>query len=398
VRRGLIPIAGTAAGFMEFMGAPSSNPERLALWLKEFRGVPGDPVRFDLATVPPHLTARLAVIQATGDGTGARPHGVPLAEGSDVGMLRRRCAAAARAELERLARTAHPAPWRRFEIDELEDITMVAVGGGDVPVHPCLTRRANTVEVGFEWSAPEAARRSREGAAYLARLMLHRQSRDLARSIGADSAFLLAASPHLEGDALLDWLLQLTFERACFRGAEPPRKRVHFEAAVEAGREHLYGALTEAMAAAQSWFAEAREVRRHLDDPRARRHADLAEETAAHLRRLLNPESFSMISTEWMRQVPRYIKAEARRWQRLLARGSEPPGVLGALQEWSGRAAALERQVGAELRWLQQLDELNAWIEEYRVSLYAQELRTLGPVSAARLRVRAADIDAWLTR
>jgi hypothetical protein len=32
------------------------------------------------------------------------------------------------------------------------------------------------------------------------------------------------------------------------------------------------------------------------------------------------------------------------------------------------------------------------------VSLYAQELKTLGPVSAARLEARAAEIEAWLTR
>ena len=50
------------------------------------------------------------------------------------------------------------------------------------------------------------------------------------------------------------------------------------------------------------------------------------------------------------------------------------------------------------MRWIPQLDELHAWIEEYRVSLYAQELKTLGPVSAARLAARTAEIDAWLTR
>jgi hypothetical protein len=32
------------------------------------------------------------------------------------------------------------------------------------------------------------------------------------------------------------------------------------------------------------------------------------------------------------------------------------------------------------------------------VSLYAQELKTLGPVSAARLEQRAAGVEAWLAR
>ena len=54
--------------------------------------------------------------------------------------------------------------------------------------------------------------------------------------------------------------------------------------------------------------------------------------------------------------------------------------------------------MAAELRWTPQLAELRFWIEEYRVSLYAQELKTFGPISAARLEQRAAEIDAWLNR
>jgi ATP-dependent helicase HrpA len=92
------------------------------------------------------------------------------------------------------------------------------------------------------------------------------------------------------------------------------------------------------------------------------------------------------------------MKAEERRWQRLLARGSEPPQILRELDEWTARGAQLEARVAAEMRWLPQLEEFQMWIEEYRVSLYAQELRTQGPVSAARLGARAAAIDAWITR
>jgi hypothetical protein len=41
---------------------------------------------------------------------------------------------------------------------------------------------------------------------------------------------------------------------------------------------------------------------------------------------------------------------------------------------------------------------LHHWTLEYRVSLYAQELKTLGPVSAVRLEARAAEVEAWLSR
>jgi ATP-dependent helicase HrpA len=63
------------------------------------------------------------------------------------------------------------------------------------------------------------------------------------------------------------------------------------------------------------------------------------------------------------------------------------------------RAANLCSSSRAELRWLPQLEELRWWIEEYRVSLYAQELKTPAvPISAARLQERAAAIEAGFKR
>ncbi|MDP9011433.1 MAG: ATP-dependent RNA helicase HrpA [Pseudomonadota bacterium] len=393
-RRSLIPIAAAVASFMEFMGGPSTNVQRLADWLRDPRGIPSSLIRFDFDAVPAHLTARLAVV----DGSGDLAQGRELAQGTDVGLLRRRCAAAARAELDRAAGAAHPTSWRRFELDELAQTAAIDCAEGFVQVCPTLVRRAQSVEVGFEWSREEALRRSREGAAFLARLMLERQTRELAKLIASDTQLLLAASPYVAGEGLVDMLLQLILRRACFQDAEAPRTRQAFDAAVEAGRARLYPAHEELTAAARTWFGEARAVRRLLDDPRARAHAELAEETHAHLRRLLSGDTISHVSADWLRQWPRYIKAEERRWQRLLARGSEPTHIAGELAQWTARARRLEAQVTAELRWIAQLDELHAWIEEYRVSLYAQELRTLGPVSAPRLFARAAEIEAWLTR
>jgi ATP-dependent helicase HrpA len=139
-------------------------------------------------------------------------------------------------------------------------------------------------------------------------------------------------------------------------------------------------------------------VRRALDDPRTALSADAVEESHEHLRRLLRPGALESTSGEWLRQLPRYLKAEERRWQRHAARGGEPANIVRELRAWSARHQALETRVHAEMRWIPELAELQHWIEEYRVSLYAQELKTLGPISAARLETRAAEIEAWIAR
>ncbi|MGD0492247.1 MAG: ATP-dependent RNA helicase HrpA [Steroidobacteraceae bacterium] len=388
VRRNLIPIAATAESFLSFMGAPSADLAALGAWLHESRAIPLEQLRFDSTQIPLHLIPRISVLGEGGE----------IASGMDLAELRRRTAFEARRELERRAHAAYPEPWRRFELEELPPSVPLDLPQGSVPIFPTLKRVRGAVEVRFEWSAAEAAQSFAEGAVHLARVMLERQMRDLAKLAAADMRLVLAAASYFGRDELIDLLLQLACRRACFADLEPPRTREGFEAAVDRGRADLHAMLEQAIVEVGGWLAEARNVRRLLEDSRARAQPLAVEQTQAHLGALLRPEWLQALSSDWLRQVSRYLKAEERRWQRIFARGGEPPHVLAELEAWSSRAAALAGRAAAELRRAPGLDELKLWIEEYRVSLYAQELKTRAPISAARLAQREAQIGAWLGR
>ncbi|HEY2635203.1 MAG TPA: ATP-dependent RNA helicase HrpA [Steroidobacteraceae bacterium] len=394
-RRHLIPIGDTAAQFLastRMNAGPraAADPHSLKVWLKEQRGIPEPLLRFDLAAVPAHLMPQLAV---TADGK-------ELAQGKTPAELRRASAAAARAELDRRSRAAYglAGPWRRFEIDELPESVPLAFEQGTVQVYPTLVWGGHALELRYEWSAAEARRSWRQGAGHLARIMLAAQARDLSKTLAGNASLLLAASPYLKSDALIEAVLQPVFRRACFDDEEAPRTREAFDRAVDQGRARLHPCLEEAIGVALSWFTETRAVRRALDDPRTALAADAVDESHEHLRRLLSAGNLESLSADWLRQLPRYLKAEERRWQRSAARGGEPAHIVLELRKWSARFRSLAQQIGAELRWIPELDELQNWIEEYRVSLYAQELKTLGPISAARLETRAAEIEAWTAR
>jgi ATP-dependent helicase HrpA len=389
-RRSLIPIAQTAAAFLSDATVAGADAAHLKKWLKEQRGVPDALIRFDFAAVPLHLTVQLTVTQ----------DGREIARGSDLAELRRRCAAGGRAELERRAREVYGTfgPWRRFAADELPDSATLILEQGALQVYPTLIQRGSSLQVQYEWSPEEAQHAWQEGAVRLARTMLERQVRDLSKSIAGSVPLLLSASTYINGDDLTDMLLQLAFRGACFAEAAAPRTRTAYELAVDRGRERLYASWEEMSAMTSRWLTEAASVRQSLDDPRIRILSDAAEETRQHLRRLLDHRVIKNMSPEWLRQLPRYLKAEQRRWQRNAVRGGEPPNIAREVHLWSARYLDLERQLGAELRWSPKLDEFRFWIEEYRVSLYAQELKTLAPISAARLEQRAADIEAWLYR
>ena len=389
-RRSLIPVAATAAAFVADTQGATADATHLKAWLKDRRGIAEALLRFDASAVPAHLTPQLTITQK----------GREIARGTDLERLRRECAPAARAELERHARAAYAllGAWRRFELNRLPEDQPLTLEQGTIWVFPTLAKRDSGLQAQFEWSAEEAQRTWQDGSVRLARAMLEPQSRDLAKSIGSSVALLLRASPYLDSDALIDVLLQLTFRSACFAEAEAPRTKVEFEAAVDQGRERLYPCLEQVSAMILSWLNEASEVRQTLDDSRVRLLAEPAEETRRHIGRLLDHSTLTTASLDWLRQLPRYLKAEQRRWQRNTVRGSEAAHIGAELKQWSARHQDLEKRVAAELRWTPKLTELRFWIEEYRVSLYAQELKTLGPISAARLEQRAADIESWLSR
>ena len=388
-RRGLIPVAATAAVFLaDTQGA--ADAAHLQAWLKERRGIPEALLRFDPSAVPAHLTPQLSIMH----------EGREIARGTDLKRLRRDCAVLGRAELERRARADHAliGTWRRFELDQLPERAPLIMEQGTIWVFPTLEQRQSGLHLQYEWSDEEAMRTWRDGAVRLARVMLERQARDLAKSIGGSVSLLLSASPYLNSDELIDTLLQRTVRCACFAEAEPPRTKVEFEAAVDKGRERLYPCLEQASAMIQNWLKETAEVRQTLDDSRLAPLADAVEETRLHLKRLLDFATIGSVSLDWLRQVPRYLKAELRRWQRNTVRGGEPKHIAAELEQWSARYQDLEQRLAAELRWTPKLLELRFWIEEYRVSLYAQELKTLGAVSAARLSARATELEAWLNR
>jgi ATP-dependent helicase HrpA len=387
-RRRIIPVSATAARYLS-EGGGAGDPGELGAWLRARLGLPAALLRFDRTQVPPYLSPRIAVA-----GEELEPESA-----SELKQLRRRAAAAARAELDRWSAAGYPEPWRRFEADTLEETTRLAVPAGELTVYPTLRAAQGTVRVRYEWSLAEAQRTLEEGGVHLARIVLAPQVRQLAQTLGKEMRLVLAAAPLMTGRDLIEVLIQRSVRAACFKEEPLPRTRAAFEAAVERGRAELQERAAELVATAFEWFELARAVRRVLEDPRAvRGQAAAVEETHAHLQRLFQPRLLAGLAPDSLRQLPRYLKAEQRRWQRVLARGTESAEILRELDHWTVRQAELEHEVASELRWLPELEALRLWIEEYRVSLYAQELKTLGPISAPRLEMRAAAIQAWLDR
>jgi ATP-dependent helicase HrpA len=100
--------------------------------------------------------------------------------------------------------------------------------------------------------------------------------------------------------------------------------------------------------------------------------------------RLFSVKTLSTIKREHLVQYPRYIRALEIRLEKLPMQISKDRQWLDEIQQFSQRAndqepASLSRELTMELQAYE-------WaVEEYRVSLFAQQLGTKMPISSKRL-------------
>jgi ATP-dependent helicase HrpA len=127
-----------------------------------------------------------------------------------------------------------------------------------------------------------------------------------------------------------------------------------------------------------------RSLRRTLDAPAKKdAHASTRSELAAQLAELVGPRMLTDTPREWRQHLPRYLRAAEQRWEK---RGQRTEPTLAA--EARTAAARLEQWRAARPPgppWPGSVVEYRWLLEEFRVSLFAQQLGTARPVSAKRL-------------
>ena len=164
---------------------------------------------------------------------------------------------------------------------------------------------------------------------------------------------------------------------------EPPiRTQAAFDAALRKGRSEFVPAADELRALLTEVLPLHRKLRRDLEAADARSEAVRAD-IAAQIDALVGPRFLTATPAEWRRHLPRYLKAAELRWDK---RGQRQERELAA--QVHAAAARLEHwrsSVPEGWPWPNAMVEYRWLIEELRVSLFAQALGTVRPISAKRL-------------
>lgn len=181
-------------------------------------------------------------------------------------------------------------------------------------------------------------------------------------------------------DELREQIVALTLERA-FLLDPLPLYAESFRRRVEEGRGRLTLIAFEVARLALLVLTEYAAALRKLKDSRPA--PDVSQDIQGQLARLV-PKLFVM-QTPWaqMAQLPRYLKAITLRLDKLRSDPARDAARLAEVRPLDQRyvRCLIDRKGARDAR----LEEFRWMLEELRVSLFAQELRTPQPVSAKRL-------------
>jgi ATP-dependent helicase HrpA len=380
-RRALVPLPDTATAALAVIGdrvGQQSLPIALAEALRVARNVEIAPTAFDERTLPVHLKLRIAVVAADGH---------VLAAGRELRALQRELGVAAGAS-PTVEAAAVPARFQRsnlqrWDIGDLPDSVVVAARPRDLTLYPCLVDVGGRVDLTLEPPGPAALARHRGGVRRLFLKALPQQAAMIRDRALADRALVLNYHGIGDGAALVDDLLLASAEQS-FELDPAPRTASEFAVRLARGRAQL---VTEAEGL-RTLLAEIlplqRALRRALEPAAATdAHTRIRAELAAQLAELVNPRMLTATPREWRGHLPRYLRAAEQRWQKRgqreeANRAAEVRVAAARLEHW--RASRPEGGAWpaaiVEYRWL---------LEEFRVSLFAQQLGTARSVSAKRL-------------
>jgi len=382
IRRQVVPIPDWVDAALETM-VPDDVPltEALGEFLRRRTGVRVHPDDWRLDQLEPHLVMNLRVVDHAGQ---------TLGQGRDARELERRFEAAAGEGARALAREASAADdLETLPTEGLPESRVTTQAGIRVEAFPALVPSGEAFRVEL-FDHPDKAREAhRDGVVALAMRELPQVVREIERLAGVETCALLFAKVGSRRQ-LADDLVRAVFAQVV--AVDPlPRSSEELVARLAQGREalvpearRLLGILEEAL---KGHLAVTKALKGNLNLALALVYSDLK----AQMARLVHP-GFIREAGEWLEAYPRYMEAASIRLEKAPRERNRDQMQMQEVQSFEAR---LEARLASERRGgvvPPELAEFRWWIEELRVSLFAQQLGTTFPVSAKRLEKRWAEI------
>jgi ATP-dependent helicase HrpA len=379
IRRDLVPLPPFITAFLERYGPQSGALTRC---LAEFIQMRTGTLLHagDWSDVPDHLQMNVRLLDPAGNEVGS---------GRNLRALREQWSGEARSALRETPDTGLTrSGLTSWDMDDIPVSLVLDRRGIKVPAFPALVDEIQSVAVQLVESEAEAHQLTRMGILRLCLLELQPLVKASTRSISALTAMTLqyallpGDATQIPSEALKSELAERTMRELMPDTSGQIRTRVAYETLREQVRMRWVAKLNETAQLALPALKTYQEVRNALDKAGNGPFKEALADIRLHLDQLMQRGTLRHTPLAQLKHFPRYLRAILARLEKLphdRAGDAEKSRQLqGLLQPWT---SALETQ-GPSV----ELDQFRWMLEELRVSLFAQALKTPYPVSEKRLQ------------
>ncbi|WP_027854127.1 ATP-dependent RNA helicase HrpA [Marinobacterium litorale] len=386
-RKHFVPVPDYARSFCEVVTFGEGDLyEALSHHLLRASGHRIDPVLLRESHLEPHLRFNIALLDSKGK---------TLGQGRDWESLNKRFAKQAEEAIQKDAAK----PWggegiTRWDFGVLEPSVRVRQAGGlEVEAFPGLVDMDKSVTLRLFSSADEARYQTRLGVARLLALSVPEQLKTIRRQLPHMDKVMLLTAKRFDRRRLEDDLLI----RAIIRAADVDQlPSTVTEADFESARTRMLSVLEREAHALVDFVMQCHQWV-HEIDKRLNGRVDLVavpvlNDIKGQLSRLIFPGYLSQTEDRWLTQLPRYLEAIHVRLEKFQRDIRLQTLQSTQLESFEQRYKKRLEEARARDAVTDELRDFRWWIEEYRVSLFAQQLGTLFSVSEKRLNKRLEEL------
>ena len=388
-RKNFVPVPDFVKAALQRMSfGVGSLPHALGAELLRMTGVLVSDEAWSEAAeqVDSHLKMNLEVVDAQGKFLG---------EGRDLAELTSRFVAASQAALAvpQTAQSQQPVEAKGFA--KVAQSAQQKIAGLSLTVYPALVEEGGTVKEGRFSTAAEAEYQHRRGLQRLLLQQLAEPAKYLRGKLPGLTELGLLYRELGRIEALVEDILLASLDSCILEGeASLPRDGAALASLAERKRgqwaEHAERLARLTLDILKLWHGLQKRFKGKIDLAQAVALNDIKQQTA----NLVYPGFVRETPSLWLKELPRYLKAIELRLEKL-------PAQVQKDRVWSGELSNLWAQFKAradkhaqEGKRDEQLVLYRWWIEEYRVSLFAQQLGTKVPISDKRLSKQWGQVEA----
>ena len=285
---------------------------------------------------------------------------------------------------------------RDWDFDTLPERFENDSNGIKLTLWPALVDAGDSVAIRCLDSRARAAEAQRAGLRRLLMLRMGSTARDLKKRIPDIHALRLqyARVPAPSGQKappLEEQILALSFERAFLGECSPDsiRERSAFESCYQSGRVRLLDIHEQTVALVREILDASQRIRKTLNGLNSLNWIKSVRDIRQQLDELVYQGFLQEAPVQQLQQYPRYLRAIELRIDKLRSGGeARDRQRMTEMSEIDQRWRQRNRQARAKGQVDPRLQQIRWELEELRISLFAQEVGTLHPVSLKRIEKR----------